>query len=352
MIDTVWFIVRGAKVLPDYKIEFDPPAVGSDGVPVEAVKLFQLPDRPVSAKSASLRCAKVAKAEVKSCVNGRAEIWIQLHPTTWFDDDRWRPLERHEFREVIKDLQRRLLHEHGIEADLWKARITRLDATVDIVADMSFGMYLELLLHQCPKHRKWKFHLRNTGALYYCKRHALNIYGKFEQLEVDKQDTTTCPLMTMRWEYRARKSDQVWTSFKVRTIGDVCESYAPIADGMRTFLLKRVFARDVAPSSCSTCLADHLKRYKGRSGVSPVNCVLQDVGVSALVKCYGRNGVYEALASAAGNPQDRRRFRIRYEAAEASARAIGEISADSLYNELKTKVLAGIETAASRSRAQ
>lgn len=209
------------------------------------------------------------------------------------------------------------MRRYGVNTDLMKAQVSRIDLAHDIHPEHSFSHYiplLKLLMNTAPVFDTDRETLcMRSGS----KRRALVIYDKIREMHDKGQDTSPYPENAIRFEYRLQKAQSVYSQIGVNTAGELVDkdTYHNIKAELYRQLHDRLYSYE--PGSMGVLVAkqleEQLEHYRDKGG-KYLDRYLKDLGLKALMEQAGRAVVEEVFRSDCDMDTDKgkkRFYRIR-----------------------------------------
>jgi len=188
---------------------------------------------------------------------------------------------------------------YGVNTDLMKAQVSRVDLAHTIQPEYSFAHYVplfRLLMNTAPVFDT------DTGTV--CmragsSRRALVIYDKIKEMQDKGQDTSPYPEKAIRFEYRLQKAQAVRSQIGVNTTSELMDkdTYHNVKAELYRQLHDRLYRYE--PGNMGVLVANHLQEqlghFKGRGGKRYTYNWLVALGYQVLLEKAGRAVVEEVF---------------------------------------------------------
>jgi len=238
------------------------------------------------------------------------------------------------------------LYQNGIETDLSRAFISRLDINKDIQPEESIESYAKLFSLLSASRTKNKKTYNATGWLMTNARTEYAIYDKLEEMRASDRITDGLP-DTLRFEHRCLTSDKVKEFYKFTTIADLKKyGFSAFEKKQADTWRDNFFKHDIEEIEClvESQLRMELQYFQAKHGRNYFQAYLKFRGAYLLATS---DGGIEVVKKALKNIESDRLKIYRAEKfmneavlciEKLSPTPINKKSLASLYNELKEKV--------------
>jgi hypothetical protein len=151
----------------------------------------------------------------------RDEVYafVQFSAPKQIRKNNYQALEESELSQALENVEKEL-SSFGIETDINKAVISRIDINKDIQTEEKIESYARLFSLLQANRAKNKKTYGVTGWLFANERTEYCIYNKLEEMKSHKINTASLP-DTLRFEHRALKSDKVKEFYQFTTISEL-----------------------------------------------------------------------------------------------------------------------------------
>lgn len=278
-----------------------------------------------------------------SMVGQRVRGFLQTSIPKVYSGNNYFSVGRDGSRAVMKKLEGEL-REAGVHTNIEGARVSRLDAFRNVVADEPFRAYapvLQLLEGKRQQRREY-----GTTFLWHNTQQEVCVYDKLEEMRNHEIDTTPFPKNTIRFEHRLLNARKVSDTLGVTTLADLWEGYDAVEQHYLRTMEGQLFRYEPGEVEvlCANQLREELKRFRGVYGRQFRARFLKTYGLKYLLQLADMKTIREAFCEVQGNRMARRRIEkelegIRLDFSMANRERVSQKTLGSLYRELKRKVL-------------
>jgi hypothetical protein len=299
MIDTLRLRLADPKILPGCKLFKQPPAVRSGTGHDSPELLWHQPGgsdpvfgKPVPYHAPGHRPFVVTFWRNRSHDSRRPSTlfyFVQLSvPKFAAGTNSW-AVDKETTGWAVNRLEKKLLRA-GIETDIMKAIVVRLDCFANVESDEPFDHYLPLFRGlDFPRTARTR---HATSLLWHNSQYEIAIYDKRAEVQHRRESVADLPDNVIRFEYRLKTPRRVYASLKLNTVQNLLDNYDVIRDHFKQTLKDNLFPYAVEGLNLSTGsqIEAEMLAFK-KSTQNWFNDYLYAKGARSVEKRMGRSGL-------------------------------------------------------------
>lgn len=170
-------------------------------------------------------------------------VFVQTSLPRLLNENNFNQLTKDQEYKAIKKLQEDLSI-HGIDTDINKAKLSRLDTFTNIATDLPFYSYSSLFdLMECSRLKQIAWN--DESYLWKNKEQQIIVYDKIKELlSKDPELRTGKNKNIMRIENRLLKKRKIESSLKLLTVEELLDNYSDVKEFHKKEVTKKIFRYD------------------------------------------------------------------------------------------------------------